>query len=46
MNLYVDDSTNSFDNLQIAIESYEKSKACWKDANVDLRKRATNISDM
>ena len=42
MNLYVDDSTNSFDNLQIVIGFYEKSKACLKDANFELRKWATN----
>lgn len=42
MNLYVDDSTNSFNKLQIAIEFYEKSKACLKDANFELWKQATN----
>ena len=45
MNLYVDDSANSFDNLQVAIEFYEKSKACLKDANFELRKWATNNCD-
>ena len=38
MNLYVDDSTNSFNKLQIAIEFYEKSKARLKDANFELWK--------
>ena len=42
MNLCVDDSTNSFDKLQTAIEFYEKSKACLKDANFEWRKWATN----
>ena len=42
MNLYVDNSTNSFDSLQIAIEFYDKSKACLKDANFELRKWSTN----
>ena len=42
MNLYVDDSANSFDNLQIIIGFYEKSKACLKDANFELQKWATN----
>ena len=42
MNLQVDDSTNIFDNLQITIEFYKKSKACLKDANFELRKWATN----
>ena len=38
MDLYVDYSTSSFDNLQIAVEFYEKSKACLKDENFELRK--------
>ena len=38
MDLYVDDSTSSFDNLQIAVEFYKKSKACLKDENFELRK--------
>ena len=42
MNLCVDDSTNSFDKLQTAIEFYEKSKTCLKDANFEWRKWATN----
>ena len=42
MNLYVDDSTNSFDKLQTAIQFYEKSKAWLKDANFELQKWATN----
>ena len=42
INLYVKDSVNSFHNLQIAIELYEKSKACLKDANFELRKWATD----
>ena len=42
MNLYLDNSTNSFDNLQVAIEFYKNSKACLKDANFKLRKWATN----
>ena len=41
INLYVKDSVNSFHNLQIAIELYEKSKSCLKDANFELRKWAT-----
>ena len=42
MNLYVNGSTSSFDNLQVAIEFYEKSKVCLKDANFELRKWTTN----
>ena len=42
MDLYVDDSTNSFDNLQITIEFREKSKGSIKDANFELQKWATN----
>ena len=42
INLYVKDSVNSFHNLQIAIELYEKSKACLKDADFELRKWATD----
>ena len=41
MNLYVN-STNSFDNLQIAIEFYGKSKTCLKNGNFELQKWATN----
>ena len=40
MNLCVDDSINSLDNLQIALEFYKKSKACLKDANFELRQCA------
>ena len=46
MNLYVDNSTSSFDNLQIAIEFYKKPKACLKDENFELWKWATNNCDM
>ena len=46
LNLYVDDSTNSFDKVQQAIEFYEKSKSCLRDANFDLRKWASNNIDM
>ena len=42
INLYVKDSVNSFHNLQIAIELYEKPKACLKDADFELRKWATD----
>ena len=42
LNLYVDDSTNSFDTVETAIEFYEKSKSYLKEANFDLRKCATN----
>ena len=42
LNLYVDDSTNSFDTVETAMEFYEKSKSCLKEANFNLRKWATN----
>ena len=46
LNLYVDDSTNSFDTIETAIEFYEKSKSCLKEANFELRKWATNSFEM
>ena len=46
LNLYVDDSTNSFDTLETAMEFYEKSKSCLKEANFDLRKWATNSFEL
>ena len=42
LNLYVDDSTNSFDTVETAMEFYEKSKSYLKEANFNLRKWATN----
>ena len=38
LNLYVDDSTNSFDTVETAKEFYEKAKSCLKEASFDLRK--------
>ena len=46
LNLYVDDSTNSFHTIETAIEFYEKSKSCLKEANFELRKWATNGFEM
>ena len=46
LNLYVDDSTNSFDTIETAIEFYEESKSCLKEANFELRKWATNSFEM
>ena len=46
LNLYVDDSTNSFDTVETAIEFYEKSKSCLKEANFELRKWATNSFEL
>ena len=46
LNLYVDDSTNSFDTVETAMEFYEKSKSCLKEANFDLRKWATNSFEL
>ena len=38
LNLYVDDSTNSFDTVETAMEFYKKAKSCLKEASLDLRK--------
>ena len=46
LNLYVDDSTNSFDTIEAVIELYEKSKSCLKEANFELRKWATNSFEL
>ena len=46
LNLYVDDSTNSFDTIETAIKFYEKSKSCLKEANFELRKWAKNSFEM
>ena len=40
LNLYVDDSTNSFDTIETA------RKSCLKEANFELRKWATNSFEM
>ena len=42
LNLYVDDSTNTFNRVEDAIEFYKKSKSALADANFNLRKWATN----
>ena len=46
LNLYVDDSTNSFDTIETAIEFYEKSKSYLKEPNFELRKWAINSFEM
>ena len=46
MNVYDDDSTNSFDNLQTATEFYEKWKACFKDANFEMQEWEINNCDI
>ena len=46
LNLYVDDSTNSFDTVETAMEFYEKSKSCLKETNFDLRKWVTNSFEL
>ena len=45
-NLYVDDSTNSFDTIETAIEFYEKSKSCLKEGNFELRKWTKNSFEL
>ena len=42
LNLYVDDSTTSFDKLSDAIEFYRVAKSTLGDANFDLRKWISN----
>ena len=42
LNLYVDDSTNTFNRVEDAIEFYKKSNSALADANFNLRKWATN----
>ena len=37
-NLYVDDSSNSFNGIEQCLNFYEKSKKCLADANLHLRK--------
>ena len=43
-NLYVDDSSNSFNSTEQCLKFHEKSKQCLADANLHLRKWATNDS--
>ena len=45
-NLYVDDSSNSFDDVQECIKFFEISKKCLSDANFILRKWNTNDPDL
>ena len=42
LNLYVDDSTNTFNRVEDAIQFYKKSKIALTDASFNLRKWATN----
>ena len=44
--LYVDGSTNSFDEVHECLQFFEVSKACLAAANFKLRKWATNNSDL
>ena len=44
--LYVDDSTNSFDEVHECQRFFEISKTCLAAANFNLRKWATNNSDL
>ena len=46
LNLYVDDSTNSFGTVEIAMEFYEEPKPCLNEANFDLLKWATNSFEL
>ena len=46
LNLYVDDSTNSFDTVETVMEFYEELRSCLKEANFDLRKWAANSFDL
>ena len=46
LNLYVDDSTNSFDTVETVMEFYEESRSCLKEANFDLRKWAANSFEL
>ena len=44
--LYVDGSTNSFNEVHECLQFFEVSKACLAAANFKLRKWATNNSDL
>ena len=46
LNLYVNNSTSSFDTIKTAVEFYEKSKSCFKEANFELGKWATNSFEL
>ena len=46
LNLYVDDSTNSFNNISEAVEFYKKSTDALAEASFDLRKWATNSKEI
>ena len=42
LNLYVDDSMNTFNRVEDAIEFYKKSKIALADASFNIRKWETN----
>ena len=46
LNLYVDDSTNSFDTVETVMEFYEELRSCLKEANFDLRKWSANSFEL
>ena len=46
LNLYVNDSTNTFNRVENAIQFYEKSKIALADACFNLRKWATNSKNI
>ena len=46
LNFCVDDSTDSFDTIETAIEFYEKPKSCWKEANLELQKWTINSLEL
>ena len=46
INLYVDDSTNSFNNIKEAFKFHEVSKNVLKEASFELRKWASNNPEL
>ena len=46
LNLYVDDTSNSFNSTEQSFNFYKISKTCLLDANFQLRKWATNVKTL
>ena len=46
LNLYVDDLSNSFNNVEDSFKFYEVSKKCLAEASFKLQKWATNIDEL
>ena len=46
LNLYVDDLSNSFNNVEDSFKFYEVSKKCLAEASFKLRKWATNSDEL